>query len=77
MQPTPLLLLIVISYSEYKLLSHIVIYVLYVFVFFNAFDEFVNGCHLLFVESFSVVRDTHEFRRSDFVTIILEIFLDR
>ena len=56
--------------------SHVVEYVLYVFVFFDAFDEFVYGCHLFFVESFSVVRDTNEFRRCDFVTIVFEVFLD-
>ena len=57
-------------------LSHVVEHVLYVFVFFNAFDECVNGSHLLFVESFCVVRYTNEFRRCDFVAVVFEIFLD-
>ena len=56
--------------------SHVVEYVLNVFVLLDAFDEFVNGSHLLFVESFSVVRDTHEFRRCDFVAVVFEVFLD-
>ena len=57
--------------------SHVVENVLYVFVFFEAFDEFVNGSHLFFVESFGVVRDANEFRRCDFVAIVFEVFLAR
>ena len=57
-------------------LFHIMEDVLYIFVFFDALNEFLDLGSLLFGEFFGIVRYTLKLRAGDFVAVVFEILLN-